>query len=114
LRRCKQLGIMGHPARFPEKLPDFFIRMLPDPSDLVVDIFAGSNTTGAVAERLQRKWVGIETRIDYVSASTFRFIDRGVSKNRLKEIYASVKSGNKFDLEAYQGSESLFGAVSVG
>ena len=36
LQRCKQLGITGHPARFPEKLPDFFIRMLTDPDDLVV------------------------------------------------------------------------------
>ena len=48
---CNVVGAKQHPARFPEKLPEFFIRMLTDPGDLVLDIFAGSNTTGAVAER---------------------------------------------------------------
>lgn len=42
LGACKELGIKGHPARFPSKLPEFFIRLLTDPGDLVVDIFAGS------------------------------------------------------------------------
>ena len=41
-----------HPARFPAALPDFFIRFLTDEDDLVVDPFAGSNTTGRVAEDL--------------------------------------------------------------
>ena len=71
--------------------------MLTDSEDLVVDIFAGSNTTGAVAERLGRKWISIETRIEYVSASTLRFVDEGVSKNRVREIYAEVKHGGGFD-----------------
>ncbi len=114
LRRCKQLGIMGHPARFPERFPDFFIRMLTDSEDLVVDIFAGSNTTGAVAERLGRKWISIETRIEYVSASTLRFVDEGVSKNRVREIYAEVKHGGGFDLEVYQNSDTLFDSMGTG
>jgi len=50
LRGCKAAGIKGHPARFPAKLPEFFIRFLTNPGDLVVDIFGGSNTTGQVAE----------------------------------------------------------------
>lgn len=53
LRRCKQIGIKAHPARFPSKLPEFFIKMLTDEGDLVVDIFGGSNTTGYVAEQLK-------------------------------------------------------------
>ena len=48
LSGCKAVGIKGHPARFPAKLPEFFIRMLTEPGDLVVDIFGGSNTTGQV------------------------------------------------------------------
>ena len=46
----KVVGAPQHPARFPARLPQFFIRMLTEPDDLVVDIFAGSNTTGWVAE----------------------------------------------------------------
>src|SRR5215212_4197058 len=48
LRACKAAGIKGHPARFPPQLPEFFIKLLTDTGDLVVDIFAGSNTTGSV------------------------------------------------------------------
>jgi len=108
LRRCKEIGIKGHPARFPEKLPGFFIKMLTDPNDLVVDIFAGSNTTGLVAEKLNRKWISIENRIDYISASSFRFIDSDINKNKLKEIYNSINSGNKNDLKNYQKPKTLF------
>lgn len=55
LGACKEVGAKGHPSRFPAKLLEFFIRMLSDPGDLVVDIFAGSNTTGMVAEAEGRK-----------------------------------------------------------
>lgn len=71
--RCKEAGIKIHPARFPAALPDFFIRMLTDPADLVVDPFAGSNTTGMVAEQLGRRWIAIELSEEYLRASKFRF-----------------------------------------
>ena len=50
----------GHSAPFPEWLPEFFIKLFTNPGDLVVDPFAGSGTTVAVATRLQRKAIGIE------------------------------------------------------
>ena len=74
LRLCKAVGAAGHPARYPEKLPEFFIKFLTDPGDIVLDIFAGSNTTGLVSERLQRQWVAFENRLDYLASSTLRFI----------------------------------------
>jgi DNA modification methylase len=49
LSGCSAVGAKSHPARFPARLPGFFIKMLTDPGDLVVDIFAGSNTTGFAA-----------------------------------------------------------------
>src|SRR5262249_31164949 len=52
LARCREAGIEPHPARFPHALPEFVIRLLTEPSDLVVDPFAGSNVTGHVAETL--------------------------------------------------------------
>ncbi len=71
--RCKQAGIKIHPARFPAALPEFFVKLLTDEGDLVVDPFAGSNTAGAVAERLGRRWVAIELLEEYLEASKFRF-----------------------------------------
>lgn len=71
--RCKEAGIKIHPARFPAALPDFFIRLLTDPDDIVLDPFAGSNTTGMVAEQLGRKWIAVDNRKDYLEASKFRF-----------------------------------------
>jgi site-specific DNA-methyltransferase (cytosine-N4-specific) len=83
LRTCRSLGVKSHPARFPEGLPDFFIRFLTDPGDLVLDIFAGSNTTGMVAERLERRWLGFELDRDYAALSMIRFLqDREVSEVR--------------------------------
>lgn len=74
IRRCKELGINPHPARFPRALPEFFIKFLTDPGDLVVDIFAGSNTTGEAAEVLGRRWISIECSREYVISSAFRFM----------------------------------------
>jgi site-specific DNA-methyltransferase (cytosine-N4-specific) len=75
LRLCKRAGLKAHPARFPEALPDFFIRFLTDPGDTVLDVFAGSNTTGWAAERLGRKWLAIDACRNYVAASAFRFME---------------------------------------
>lgn len=74
LKLCKEFNFKAHPARFPAKLPEFFIRMLTDPNDLVVDIFAGSNTTGYVCEVEQRKWLAFEQLPEYLSASAIRFL----------------------------------------
>jgi site-specific DNA-methyltransferase (cytosine-N4-specific) len=71
--RCKEAGYKLHPARFPAALPEFFIKLLTDSDDIVVDPFAGSNVTGAVAERLQRKWIAIECEKQYLETSKFRF-----------------------------------------
>ena len=74
----------SHPARYPRKLPEFFIKLLTEPGDLVLDIFAGSNTTGDVAEELSRNWIAFELRRDYLVSSTFRFLDEISDENVLK------------------------------
>lgn len=71
--QCKEAGMKIHPARFPAALPEFFVKLLTDEGDLVVDPFAGSNTAGAVAERLGRRWVAMELLEEYLEASKFRF-----------------------------------------
>lgn len=73
LRRCTEEGLKPHPARFPIQLPEFFLNFLTDPGDLVIDPFAGSNTTGQACEKLGRRWVAIELLADYLKGSLFRF-----------------------------------------
>ena len=51
----------------------FFVKMLTDPGDLVLDPFGGSNSTGAMAEELERKWIAIEPNREYVAGSMGRF-----------------------------------------
>jgi DNA modification methylase len=75
IKESKATGRKVHPARFPGELPRFFIEFLTDPGDLVIDPFAGSNTTGSVAERLGRKWVAIEKSREYAIDSELRFTE---------------------------------------
>lgn len=70
---CKEMNLPAHPARMQSSLSAFFIQFLTDEMDLVFDPFAGSNTTGAVAEELGRKWIGVEAEKDYVEGSKGRF-----------------------------------------
>jgi len=111
LGACKQVGATGHPARFPAKLPEFFIRMLTDPGDLVVDIFAGSNTTGMVAEAEGRKWLSFELNREYVAASVLRFVPRGLPASRMKELYDSVRQGDSVFVEDESGFQQRLLAV---
>jgi DNA modification methylase len=71
--RCKEAGLPVHPARFPAALPGFFVQLLTDEDDIVVDPFCGSNTTGAVAEKLRRRWLAVDNCESYLDASKFRF-----------------------------------------
>lgn len=80
LAYCKANQIRPHPARMPEQIASFFIEFLTDPDDLVLDPFAGSNVTGAVAESLGRRWISIETRNEYARASKSRFSEESIMR----------------------------------
>ena len=72
-QRCKEREVARHPAAMPDALVRFFVQFLTEPGDLVLDPFAGSNTTGAVAEELGRRWVSLEANPDYAEMSRVRF-----------------------------------------
>lgn len=72
-KQCKEVGLPIHPARFPAALPEFFIKLLTDAGDVILDPFAGSNTAGAVAEKLSRRWLAIDCVESYLEGSKFRF-----------------------------------------
>lgn len=72
-KKCKESGVKIHPARFPAMLPEFFVNLLTDEGDVVLDPFAGSNTTGKVCEDLGRRWIAVDCVDSYLQGSRFRF-----------------------------------------
>lgn len=87
---CRHQGLKPHPARMHPGLPEFFIKFLSAPRNLVMDPFAGSNTTGAVAERLKRRWIAIEPRECYIQTSVGRFEERP----KVKGLYHRQREGS--------------------
>jgi DNA modification methylase len=73
--KSKRDGLKPHPARFPSRFAEFFIKFLTDEGDFVFDPFAGSNMTGYVAEQLKRKWIAGELSETYIKNSMIRFED---------------------------------------
>lgn len=73
IKYCKSNGLELHPARMPKEIPEFFIKFLTDENDIVLDPFAGSNMTGAVAEKLARQWIAVESEEIYIKGSIGRF-----------------------------------------
>jgi len=69
-------GRAFHPTQKPEKLIEIIIIASSDEGDIVLDPFFGTGTTGVVAERLNRKWIGIEIEPKYAKRA----------KERIKEI----------------------------
>ena len=104
---CKAVDAERHPARFPSKLPEFFIRFLTDPGDVVLDIFAGSNTTGQVAEAEGRNWLAFEERIDYLAGSVFRFLPKETHQSTLLRVHNHVLRGDQVELTSFLPQQSL-------
>jgi len=85
LQMCREFDVDAHPARFPRQIPEFFIDYLtPNPpyddwdkgyldKPIVLDIFAGSNLTGSIAEQKGRYWLAFEKEKKYIQSSEFRF-----------------------------------------
>ena len=89
---CRQHDLPIHPARYPAEVPEYFIRLLTDRGDLVVDPFAGSCVTGAVAEALERRWVCCELNEDYLEGAAARFGPAAQSHDRNKPTTYSLNS----------------------
>lgn len=67
----------------PEKLISYLIDITTNENDLVMDFFAGSGTTLAVAHKMNRRWVGIE-QMDYIE---------NITKERLKKVIDGEQGG---------------------
>lgn len=99
IKYCNELKVKAHSARFPSKLPEFFIKFLTDDNDIVLDIFAGSNTTGEVAEKMNRRWLAFELDRTFTAASAFRFISKGNS-NYAKKVFEDILANKPIQLNS--------------
>ena len=95
LRYCKEIGVKPHPARFPAQLPEFFVRMLTNVDDFVLDPFAGSCVTGEVCERLERNWICCENTEEYIKGAIGRFnADIKIATKKVDQIFYRVYSSS--------------------
>ncbi|MBN2755163.1 MAG: site-specific DNA-methyltransferase [Candidatus Goldbacteria bacterium] len=65
-------GRAAHPTQKPERLLELIIKASSNPGDVVLDPFFGTGTTGAVAAKLGRNWIGIEANSKYVKMAEKR------------------------------------------
>jgi len=72
-RDAHRLGLPVHGAMQPLSIPDFLIRFLTKTGDLVVDPFDGTAKTGMAAERLGRRWIVVEKKLEYIRGAGERF-----------------------------------------
>jgi modification methylase len=70
--RVKDGGTKAHPTQKPEALLYRVLLACTNPGDIVLDPFFGTGTTGAVARRLGRQWIGIEREKRYVGVARER------------------------------------------
>lgn len=74
---------LGYPTQKPEKLLEKIIKASSNEGDLVADFFCGSGTTLAIAEKLNRKWVGVDIGKFAIHTSRKRLLNsqRELKKN---------------------------------
>jgi modification methylase len=70
--RLKRNGVKAHPTQKPEALLYRILLACTKPGDIILDPFFGTGTTGAVARRLGRQWIGIEREDDYCEVALER------------------------------------------
>jgi modification methylase len=70
--RVKTDGVKAHPTQKPEALLYRVLLACTNPGDVVLDPFFGTGTTGAVARRLGRNWIGIERESRYIKVARER------------------------------------------
>ena len=89
---CRRHGLPIHLARFPNELPEYFIRLLTNPGDRVLDPFAGSCVTGAAAEQLGRHWICCEQNEDYLKGALARFQDECGPASKTADLFPDRKA----------------------
>lgn len=100
--RIKVDGHKAHATQKPEALLKRIIMACSNPGDIILDPFLGSGTTGAVAKKLHRHWIGIERDPDYVKLST----------ERIDSIQPELNNQDVFEIQTKRNRERVpFGVL---
>jgi len=78
LHMATECNNKSHSATFPEKLPEWFIKLFTNEEDWILDPFTGSGTTNKVAQKLRRNSIGIEILPEY-----YELVDSKLNKSEL-------------------------------
>lgn len=114
--RIKIDGKKAHPTQKPEALLHRVILSSTDVGDVILDPFFGSGTTGAVAKKLGRNWIGCEMEDDYIAVAKARIDavseleDKSLSHTKPKKAEPRVAFGVLVERGMLQPGDVLFDA----
>jgi len=107
---------IGYPTQKPEALLQRIIECASDEGDIVLDPFVGGGTTVAVADKLNRKWIGIDQSVQAVKVTELRLgnqhdlFSAPFTVQLHKYDYDTLRYGNAFEFESWIVQQ--FGGVS--
>jgi len=93
-------GRAAHPTQKPLELFTRLIEMASQEGDIVLDPFIGSGTTAIASELLNRKWLGIDNKKEYIKLANERLEEYRKSKGK----NSLVKNSKKFVVEHHHPS----------
>ena len=73
---------IGHPAPFPEELPNRLIKLFSFTNDIVIDPFMGSGTTAIAAIKNSRNFVGYEINKEYINLANNRILNLKINAEK--------------------------------
>lgn len=114
--RLKVDGRKAHSTQKPESLLYRIIIASTNPGDVILDPFFGTGTTGAVAKRLKRNWIGIEQDEDYVNLAAERidkvtpssFDERLYDVRTPRQLTSRIPFGQLVELGLLSPGQELF------
>jgi hypothetical protein len=98
---------IGYPTQKPEALLERIIKMASNEGDLVLDPFMGGGTTAAVADKLKRRWIGIDQSVQAVKVTEMRldkqrdFFSAPFTVQLQKYDYETLRHKDAFEFESW-------------
>jgi site-specific DNA-methyltransferase (adenine-specific) len=77
---------IGHPAPFPEELPNRLIQLYSFTNDIILDPFMGSGTTAVAAKKIKRNFIGYDINEEYIKLANTRI------KNTIQEMSSLLET----------------------
>lgn len=101
---------IGYPTQKPEKLLERIIEMASNENDVILDPFVGGGTTVAVADRLNRQWIGIDQSVQAVKVTEFRLnLQQGKQVGKTANMFAQpfTVTLHKYDYDTLRYADAF-------